>query len=97
MSAFDPLRTLEFAAKRGTDLIYGRLTVSPQRTFQLYVWLYLGSFTVLLGWVLLLLIGFWSASAMALANQIAIPAIFGSAICLALFKWLARRAEKRLG
>ena len=61
------------------------------------MWLYLGSFAVLLAWLLLLLIGFISSSVMAVANQIAIPIVFGSAISLALFKWLARRAERRLG
>jgi hypothetical protein len=61
------------------------------------VWLYLGSLTVLLGWVALLLVGFPKPSAMALANKVAMPAVFCSAICLALLKWLAGRAEKRLG
>lgn len=61
------------------------------------MWLYLGSFAVLLCWVLLFLVGFINPGAMALANQIAVPVILGSAVCLTLFKWLAGRAERRLG
>ena len=75
----------------------GKLTVSVRTKAQLYVWLYLASFTVLLSWVLLLLVGFVNAGAMALATRVGLPVIVGSVICLTLFKCLAGRADRRLG
>ena len=59
--------------------------------------LYLLSFAVLIGWFVLLLVGFLTPDIMALANRIALPTLLGSVVCLELFRRLACRAERKLG
>ncbi len=54
----------------------------PKRTFLLFTALYLLSFAVLTGWVLLLAVGLLSRSVRTFANEIAIPLLLGSVICL---------------
>lgn len=70
--------------------------MSPKHTFQLFTVLYLLSFAVLTGWLLLILAGLLNASVMQFANEIAVPTLIGSVLCVELFKRLARRAERRL-
>ena len=70
--------------------------MTPKHTFLLFAALYLLSFTVLAGWFLLLLVGLLNPSVMAFANEIAIPTLIGSVLCVEVFKRLARRAERRL-
>jgi len=88
VSAFDPLRTL------ATQLWLGAMT--RRQTFLLFSCLYLLSFVVLMGWVLLLLVGLLNPSVMALANKVALPTLFGSVVCLEIFRRLARRAKQNL-
>ena len=70
--------------------------MSDERRFRLFNLLYLLSFGVFAGWFVLLLVGFVQPDVMALANEIALPTLLGSIICLELFRRLARRVENRL-
>jgi hypothetical protein len=70
--------------------------MTPKHTFLLFTGLYLLSFAVLAGWLLLLLVGLLNARVMAFANGIAVPTLLVSVLCLAVFKRLARGAEQRL-
>ena len=71
-------------------------SMTRKRTFLLFTGLYLFGFAVLAGWFLLLLVGLLNPSVLAFANAIAIPTLLGSVLWLALFRRLARRAERRL-
>jgi hypothetical protein len=64
--------------------------------FLLFTALYLLSFAVSVGWVLLLVVGFVSPAVMAVAKAIAVPTILASVLCTQLFKRLARGAERKL-
>lgn len=70
--------------------------MTKKQTFLLFTALYLLSFAVLLGWVALLLVGLLSPSVLGFVNRIAVPTLLGSALCLEVFKRLARRAERSL-
>ena len=70
--------------------------MTPKNTFLLLSALYLLSFAVLAGWFLLLLLGLLLPNVLAIANNIAIPTLLGSVLCLEVFRRLARWAERRL-
>lgn len=71
--------------------------MSPKYLFLLFTALYLLSFAVLVGWFLLLFVGLMlSSRAMTLANEIVVPTLPASVLCLEVFKRLARRAALRL-
>lgn len=89
MAAFDPLHTLEAR-------LCSVIEMTKKQTFLLFTVLYLLSFAVLLGWVALLLVGLLTPSVLGFANRIALPTLLGSVLCLAVFKRLARRAERNL-
>jgi hypothetical protein len=62
---------------------------------RLFSALYLLSFAMLAGWFVLLLVGFVKPQVMTFANRIALPMLAGSVVCVELFRWLARREERR--
>lgn len=70
--------------------------MSDEQRFGLFSVLYLLSFAVFAGWFVLLLIGLVQSDLLAFANRIALPTLLGSIIGMELFRWLRRRAEKRL-
>jgi hypothetical protein len=69
--------------------------MTPKRSSPLFTALYLLSGAVLAGWFLLLLVGLLNSRAMTLANEIAVPTLLSSVLCLEVFKRLARRSGSR--
>lgn len=67
-----------------------------QKRFLLFSGLHLLSLAIALGWFLLALVGLLNPSISAFANRIALPTLFGSVLCLEVFKRLARRARRNL-
>lgn len=95
MSAFHPLRTSSFrVCSRGR--CFGKPLVSAKQSYLVFTWLYLLSFAVLVGFVVLLIVGIFQPEVMPFVNRIALPTLLASIFCLELFKRLGRRAEKRL-
>lgn len=69
--------------------------MTARRTYLLFAGLYLLSFTVLMVWLLLLLVGLLEPAVLAFFNRIALPTLLGSVVCLEVFKRLPRRAERK--
>jgi hypothetical protein len=70
--------------------------VNQGQKYRLFSSLYLLSFAVLAGWFVLLLVGLVWPTAMRLANQIALPTLLGSIVCLETFRRLAARSRKKV-
>jgi len=82
------LQTLE-------DGVFSDSVTTAKRAFVLFSGLYLLSFTILVSWFVLLLVGLMQPGAMALATSIALPVLGGSVVSLEIFRRLARRAKRR--
>jgi hypothetical protein len=70
--------------------------MTKKQAFLLFTVLYLLSFAVLLGWIVLALVGLLTPFVSEFANRIAVPTLLGSVVCLEIFKRLARRAGRSL-
>ena len=70
--------------------------MSRKQTFLLFTVLYLLSFAVLTEWLLLILVGLLNPGVMTFANEIGVPTVLGSVLCIEVFRRLARRAERGL-
>ena len=70
--------------------------MSAKHAYLVFASLYLLSFFVLTSWFILLMVGMFESHVLRFANEIAVPTLLGSVVCLTIFKWLTARTYKRV-